>query len=162
MKEKNYAFIDSQNLNLAVRDQGWKIDWKKLYNHLSKKYLCTKVYMFIWYVEKNKDLYDFLEKIGYCIIFKPVLELSSWQTKWNVDAELVLQAMIDFTTYDKAVIITWDWDFSCLIRYLREQEKLRILIVPNVYKYSSFLKHEARWLIDSITNKKTKLQYEDK
>ena len=23
-KENNYAFIDSQNLNLAIRDQGWR------------------------------------------------------------------------------------------------------------------------------------------
>jgi hypothetical protein len=26
----NYAFIDSQNLNLGVRSDGWKIDYKKV------------------------------------------------------------------------------------------------------------------------------------
>ena len=25
----NYAFIDSQNLNLAIRDQGWTLDFKR-------------------------------------------------------------------------------------------------------------------------------------
>ncbi|MDK2899478.1 MAG: hypothetical protein PWQ10_665 [Patescibacteria group bacterium] len=32
MKEKlvNYAFIDSQNLNLGVGSLGWKIDYSKL------------------------------------------------------------------------------------------------------------------------------------
>ena len=25
----NYAFIDSQNLNLGVKSQGWKLDWSK-------------------------------------------------------------------------------------------------------------------------------------
>jgi uncharacterized LabA/DUF88 family protein len=93
------------------------------------------------------------------LIFKPVLELKSWQTKGNVDAELVLQSMIDYEKYDKAVIMTWDWDFACLVRHLREQEKLKILIVPNQNKYSTFLKHEWKWLIDSLTNKRKKLEY---
>ena len=29
MKENVYAFIDSQNLNLGVRSQGWKLDYGK-------------------------------------------------------------------------------------------------------------------------------------
>ena len=158
-KETNYAFIDSQNVNLAIREQWWKLNWTKLYKHLVKKYKCEKVYLFIGYIEKNENLYNFLKKIWFELIFKPVLELKSWQTKWNVDAELVLQSMIDYKKYDKAIIITWDWDFACLVRYLREQEKLKILIVPNQNKYSTFLKHEARWFIDSLTNKRKKLEY---
>jgi len=27
--KKNYAFIDSQNLNLGAQELGWKIDYKK-------------------------------------------------------------------------------------------------------------------------------------
>ena len=158
MEEKNYAFIDSQNVNLAIRDQWWKLDWKKLYKHLVKMYKCEKVYIFIGYIKKNEKLYDFLKNIWFSLIFKPVLELKSWKTKWNVDAELVLQSMIDYEKYDKAVIITWDWDFACLVRHLREQEKLKILIVPNQNKYSTFLKQSSRWLIDSLTNKRKKLE----
>jgi hypothetical protein len=30
IKDNNYAFIDSQNLNLAIRDLGWMLDFKKL------------------------------------------------------------------------------------------------------------------------------------
>jgi len=28
-KQTVYAFIDSQNLNLGVRSQGWSLDWRK-------------------------------------------------------------------------------------------------------------------------------------
>lgn len=39
----NYAFIDSQNLNLGVKSQGWKLDWRKfrqyLINITSKKHI---------------------------------------------------------------------------------------------------------------------------
>ncbi len=27
--KQNYAFIDGQNLNLAIRDLGWRLDLKK-------------------------------------------------------------------------------------------------------------------------------------
>ena len=35
----NYAFIDSQNVNLVIRDIGWKLDWSKfrIYISLLKK-----------------------------------------------------------------------------------------------------------------------------
>ncbi len=29
-KENNFAFIDSQNLNLAIKDCGWSLDFGKL------------------------------------------------------------------------------------------------------------------------------------
>lgn len=44
--------------------------------------------------------------------------------KGNVDAELVLQAMIDYRDYERAVIVTSDGDFACLVRYLYEEGKL--------------------------------------
>ena len=154
----NSTFIDTQNVNLAIRDQWWKLDWLKLFKHLKKKYLSEKNYIFIWYIPENKKLYDFLEKIWYILIFKNVLILKNWKIKWNVDAELVLQTMIDLNNFDKAIIITWDWDFACLIRHLREIWKLRELIVPNKSKYSWFLKKAWSWLITSLTEKKNKLK----
>ncbi|MBI3956184.1 hypothetical protein HY339_02915 [Candidatus Gottesmanbacteria bacterium] len=33
-KKANYAFIDSQNLNLGIRSQGWKLDWRKFRQYL--------------------------------------------------------------------------------------------------------------------------------
>ena len=159
LMEKNYAFVDAQNVNLAIKDQWWNLDWKKLRVYLKDKYKVEKAYLFIWYVADNTELYSFLQESWYLLIFKPVLELESWKTKWNVDAELVLQAMIDIKNYNKAVIISWDWDFACLVGYLRRQSKLKRLIVPNQKRYSSFLKTEWQWFIDSLTNLKTKLRY---
>lgn len=161
-KEENYAFIDSQNVNLAIRDQWWKLNWTKLYKHLVKKYKCEKVYIFIGYIERNKIIYNNLENIWYSLIFKPTKEFPDWKIKGNVDAELVLQSMIDYEKYDKAIIITWDWDFACLVKYLKNEWKLRTLIVPNLKKYSYFLKKEWWHLIDSLSNKRERLEYFDK
>ena len=62
------------------------------------------------------------------------------KTKGNVDAELVLQAMHDYQNYNKAVIVSGDGDFYCLVKYLHEREKIRRLIVPDKYKYSVLLR----------------------
>lgn len=43
---KNYAFIDSQNLNLAIRAQGWKLDFKRFRVYLRDKYHVETAYLF--------------------------------------------------------------------------------------------------------------------
>lgn len=47
-KEIIYAFIDSQNLNLGVRSQGWELDWRKFRQYLRNKYNVTKAYLKIY------------------------------------------------------------------------------------------------------------------
>jgi uncharacterized LabA/DUF88 family protein len=44
--------------------------------------------------------------------------------------------MINYQKYDKAVIITGDGDFHCLVKYLKNQGKLMRLLVPNRRKCS--------------------------
>ncbi|HOG15478.1 MAG TPA: NYN domain-containing protein [Candidatus Absconditabacterales bacterium] len=160
--EKNFVFIDTQNINLSIQDQGWKLDWKKFNKYLQKKYKAVKIYLFIGYVPENQSMYTFFQNCGYTLIFKPVLELNNGQTKGNIDAELVLQAMIDYKKYDKAVIITGDGDFACLVKYFYKKNKLLMLIVPNERKYSIFLRKTAKEKIDSLTNLRTKLEYKKK
>src|SRR5438067_1930765 len=138
-RPNNYAFIDSQNVNLAIRDQGWILDWKKLRVYLKDKYHIVKAFLFIGFIPQNQDLYKSLQEAGFVLIYKPTLELPGSKIKGNVDAELVLYSMIEYSNYEKAVIVTGDGDFYCLVDYLVKQNKLAKLLVPNVYKYSKLL-----------------------
>lgn len=70
-----YAFIDSQNLNLGVRSQGWKLDFSRFRVYLEDKYKVSKAFLFIGFIAKNKDLYKYLKKAGYILIFKPTLSI---------------------------------------------------------------------------------------
>lgn len=140
---KNYAFIDSQNVHLGIRDQGWLLDWKRFRIYLNDKYDVAQAYLFIGYLQSNQDLYAALQKAGYILIFKPTLEYKDGDrivTKGNVDAELVLHTMIEYPNYDQAVIVSGDGDFHCLIKHLLKERKLCRLIVPNLYKYSRLLR----------------------
>jgi len=142
-QKNNYAFIDSQNLNLSIRDQGWNLDFKRFRKYLEDKYDVLKAFIFIGYIATNESLYTSLQEYGYILIFKPTLHLPSGKPKGNIDAELVLHTMIEYPNYDKAVIVTGDGDFHCLIEYLKKQDKLRRIIIPNREKFSSLLRKFA-------------------
>lgn len=141
-KENNFAFIDSQNLNLGIRAQGWELNFARFRVHLKDKYNIAKAFLCIGYVKGNEGLYKYLQESGYVCVFKPTLELPDGEVKGNVDAELVLHTMIHINDFDKALIITGDGDFHCLVEYLLEKNKLLALMVPNHKKYSGLLKRK--------------------
>lgn len=157
-KQNNYAFIDGQNLNLGIRELGWKLDLKKFRIYLKEKYGVTKAFYFIGFVEGNNDLYTSLQDYGYILIFKPTFKNKDGKVKGNCDAELVLQSMIELPKYEKAVIVTGDGDFSCLIKYLREQDKLAKVICPNSH-YSGLLKKASAGFISTLTDLQKKLGF---
>ena len=109
----NYAFIDSQNLNLGLKNdlydkkrnkyyEGWNLDFKKFRTYLTDKYFVGKAYLFIGYLAGNEALYTSLQQFGYILIFKPTLEIfkdGKMTVKGNVDAELVLHSMIEYPNY---------------------------------------------------------------
>lgn len=162
-KENNYAFIDSQNLNLSIRELGWKLDWQRFRIYLKEKYGVTKAFLFIGFVSGNNDLYTALQKAGFICIFKPTLTYKDGTTKGNCDAELVLQAMIEYPNYDKAVIVTGDGDFYCLVLHLLEKGKLQNVLIPNRLKFSALLKWDIfRPYLRYMNDLECKLAYKKK
>jgi hypothetical protein len=92
---------------------------------------------------QNAEFYNSLQSAGFILVFKPTvlyMENGHRQMKGNVDAELVLHsAAIEFKNYEKAVIVSSDGDFACLLRYLRLKNKLDRIITPTD-SYSSLLR----------------------
>ncbi len=155
-----YAFIDSQNLNLGVRELGWKLDYRKFRVYLQEKYNVSKIYLFIGYIPQNTDLYTFLQDAGFICIFKPTLTYKDGSTKGNCDAELVLHAMIQYPVYEKALIVSGDGDFQCLAKYLLENKKLGAILVPNQAKYSGLLKFGIfKPYVRFVSDLQNKLEY---
>ena len=66
---RTYCFIDSQNLYLGIRNQGWELDYKKFYVYLKEKYQADKVFIYLGYIKRNHVLYENLRSQGYTIIF---------------------------------------------------------------------------------------------
>jgi len=158
----NYAFIDSQNLNLGVRTMGWQIDYKKLRLYLKNKYNVDRAFMFIGLVVNNQKLYTQLQAAGFILIFKPTVryfENGKETVKGNVDAELVLHASaIEYSNYDKAIIVSGDGDFACLIEFLEENNKLLHVFTPNS-KYSKLLRPYSKYIVE-LSQLRSSLEYQ--
>lgn len=75
-KKANYAFIDSQNLNVGVQKFGWKMDWAKFRKFLADNYNVSNAYMFIGYVPEFESLYEQLHNAGYMIVLKPTFDMT--------------------------------------------------------------------------------------
>lgn len=168
-KEKVFVFIDSQNLNLGTSKdiynkkreliyKGWKLDYKKFYKYLSDKFRTRKVFLFIGYIKENESLYRYLKSCGYELVHKPTTKDGFGKPKGNVDAELVLySSAIEFNNYDKAVVVSGDGDFYCLLKFLKEKKKLLKLIIPNRVSASTLLSKFEEYKV-FIQREKDKLE----
>ena len=140
--DKTYAFIDGNNLYLGAKSQNINLHYGDLRLYLRNRLGVEKVFLFIGYDPDNASLYKTLQNYGYILIFKPTItytENGKRTMKGNVDAELVLHsAAIEYENYDKAIIITSDGDFTCLIKYLKENDKLAKIITPTKFHSSLF------------------------
>jgi uncharacterized LabA/DUF88 family protein len=136
----NHAYIDGANLHKGMQELGWKLDYKRFRVFLRDKYHVSLAYLFLGFVPELNGLYRDLQNWGYTPIFKPTVRNRHEEIKGNCDAELVLQALIDFRKYERAVIVTGDGDFACLVSYLQTTAKLEQVISPNPKKCSVLLK----------------------
>jgi len=158
----NYAFIDAQNLHIAITKLGWKVDYEKFHVYLKEHYGIKKAYMFMGYKPSEQQMYNFLQSSGFILVFKPILELKDGKVKGNCDAELVLQAMIEYKNYKKAVIVTGDGDFHCLIKYLQEKGKLLTVLAPTAKNCSSLITKVVNGKVNLVSELKNKIEYKRK
>src|SRR3989338_7693693 len=129
-KQNNYAFIDGANLHSALKDIGWKLDYYRFRVWLSEKYQVSRAYLFIGLIPKYKDLYAFLQKCGYTLIFKEVTYDGSGKPKGNCDADLVLQAARDAyeSHFTKAILVASDGDYASLVKFLIDKDVFEIIL----------------------------------
>lgn len=160
-KRNNFAFIDSQNLYLGIHALGWKLDFSRFRKYLTDKYGVSTAFLFIGYIPSNEILYANLCKQGFELIFKQTNAYKQ-HTKGNVDAELILHALIKTPIYSKAILVTGDGDFLCLAEYLISNSRLEKILVPNKMKCAQTLQKLnliAPHIIDYLELKKDKLRY---
>jgi uncharacterized LabA/DUF88 family protein len=172
VKYNNYAFIDSQNLNIGVSSDiplddkliysGWKLDFSKFRKFLEDKYRVTRAFLFIGNLPGNEDLYTSLQRQGFVLSLKPTMTHKDKSgkrcVKGNVDTDIVLHAAaIEFDNYDKAVIVTGDGDFISLCDYLDERDKLAKVLIPNKHRYSRlFAKFTGK--VDFVSTRRRTLE----
>jgi uncharacterized LabA/DUF88 family protein len=154
-----YAFIDSQNLNVGTQKFGWKMNWARFRKFLAEDYGVTKAYMFIGYIPENESLYEQMHAAGFLVVLKPTFDMTTFReevkdnggdqkdedkkpVKGNIDADLVLWAMKEMSSYQKAIIVSGDGDFYSLVEYLEGKHRLLHLMTPSGHYSRLYNKYE--------------------
>lgn len=160
----NYAYIDGQNLNLGIQSLGWKLDYRKFRIYLAEKYNVKICYLFLGYIPENQGLYTSLQRKGYIIKFKPIIIGLDGKHKGNIDADMVLQIIVDFyeRSFAKAILITSDGDFYSVVKFLNQNKQLEKVLSPYFDSCSTLLKRTAQEKISFMNNLRAKLEYKKK
>ncbi len=142
---KNIAYIDGANLYEGCKGAGFKLDYVKFRAYLAQRLGVSIAYIFLGYVEKYKGMYADFQKWGYIVTLKPTIEDKFGMIKGNCDSELVLRATVDFfeKKFGKAIIVTSDGDFTCLVRFFIENAVLERILSPSVETRCSRLLRET-------------------
>lgn len=142
-KERNIAFIDAQNLHLWTASEDWKIDFKRFRIYLKDKFHIEEAYFFLWFInDDHKEMYRKIQKAGFILEFRDHNSNMLWKKKWNVDVDIVFEVihrLLEEDDFNKIVLVTWDWDYIQLVKYLIQKERLKRILFPNS-KYSSLYK----------------------
>ena len=134
-------YIDGANLHRAALELGFDIDYKKFRGWLRQKYNPSNIYIFLGYMRNHQNLYLYLERCNFILIFKETIAMNS-EIKGNCDAELVLKVVSDFykEVYSDVILITGDGDFACLVHFLKENNIPITILAPSIYKCSFLLR----------------------
>lgn len=163
-KESNYTYIDGANLHRGIASFGWNLDYARFRVWLAEKYSVKNAYIFIGLIPKYNDLYAHLQESGFILVFKEVVYDGDGKPKGNCDADLVLHAVRDAyeNKFDKAIIVSSDGDYACLIKFLQEKNKLKIILSPSNPQRCSILLKRTNAPITYMDGVKDKIYLSNK
>lgn len=127
------AYIDAANLYNGVTALGWELDYGRFRIWLKEKYRVENAYLFIGLIPKQKDLYTFLQEVGYTLVYKEVSYDGTGKVKGNCDVELVLKMVSDYyeKRFDQAILVSSDGDYAGLVKFLRDRKSFLVLVSPS-------------------------------
>lgn len=141
-----YAFIDASNIIYGTRDDGWKVDFKKLFQYLKQRYNCSKVFYFAGLEKKNEKQHKFykkLEQFGYELVLKPVKIFpqpgGGTVKKANCDVDLTFYAMRDISKFRRAIFMSGDGDFEILLKHFLKNKK-EVIVIANARRTAREIK----------------------
>ena len=140
-KENNFAYIDGANLYKGAKSLGWVLDYRRFRVWLTEKYCVRSAYIFIGLIPKYKELYKYLQECGFTLVFKEVIYDGDGKPKGNCDTDLVLQVVRDVyeNKFRRVVLVSSDGDYAGLVKFLKENNKLRIILSPHPRNLCSIL-----------------------
>ena len=159
----NHAFIDGQNLHLWIKADWWKLNLNKFWIYLQNKYNVDKAYYYIWFYDsQHQQLYNDIQSSWFTLVFKKQTVQSLSKKKWNVDSDLIFEVMRQLlkesNTFDKVLLVSWDWDYKILVDFLIQENRFGKILIPNKKWPSTLLRKLPGKFWDCLINIKQKIE----
>jgi uncharacterized LabA/DUF88 family protein len=159
-RNKNYAFIDGQNLymNTAKKETNpWVVDLVRFRIYLEKKYNVGKAYYFLGYVQDaNQELYEEIQKAGFVLLFRQHNPAMIGKKKGNVDSDIifhVMKKMYKKEEFEKVILVSGDGDYKLLVDFLIEEKRFGKMLFPDKQYASSLYKQLGSEYFDYLENR---------
>jgi uncharacterized LabA/DUF88 family protein len=127
--------VDAANLESAVKDLGWHIDYRKIPHLLGREYSARIRYYCVRHGTENQDaFFTVLKRLGYALVTKPLKTIKSVDAvgghvrKANFDVEIAVDALLLLADYTTLVLFSGDSDFAYLVKVLRARGKHVVVI----------------------------------
>jgi len=165
MNLPTYAFIDASNIIYGTRDEGWKVDFEKLYKYLKERYQCNKIYYFAGLDSKNTkqlNFYKKLKQLGYELILKKVKIFQQQGgrpiRKANCDVDLTFYAMRDKDLFERVLFLTGDGDFEILLKYPMIIKK-QLIVIANAKRTAKEIKQLKKVQFNDLSVLKQTIEF---
>lgn len=127
--------IDAANLESALKDLGWHIDYRKLRSFFENgATFSIRFYSVLHHTENQTRFFSFLRHAGFTLITKPLKIIHDRTNavghirKANFDVEISVDAILHLHAYDNLILFSGDSDFDYLLRKVRRQRKFVTVI----------------------------------
>lgn len=167
--ENNLAFIDGQNLYMSTSKRvslPWSIDLVRFRIYLKQKYKVKEAYYFLGYAQdKNKNLYENIQKAGFILVFKQHNSAMLGEKKGNVDSDIIFQVMKRLClreNFDKIILVSGDGDYKSLVDFLIKENRFEKILFPDRQFRSSLYKELSNKYFSYLDDSGVKSKIEKK
>src|SRR3989339_772891 len=162
-KNKNYAFVDGQNLFMGTAKREvdpWEIDLGRFRVYLEQKYNVTNDYYFLGFVqETNQELYEAIQKADFVLIFREHNPAMIGKKKGNVDSDIIfhiMKKMYKKEDFDKIILVSGDGDYKLVVDFLIEENRFEKILFPYRQFASSLYKKLGSQYFDYLESPEIK------
>ena len=124
--ERVAIFIDAANLYHGASSLGVNINYQQLLSALTGKSTVCRVFLYTGIDPCNKKQQKFLSSMqrqGYQVFSKEVVQRADGSRKANLDVELALHMVDLVDSYDTAILVSGDGDFAFAVRRVQSRGK---------------------------------------
>ncbi|GET37880.1 LabA-like NYN domain-containing protein [Microseira wollei] len=124
--ERVAIFVDAANLYYGATSLGININYAQLLSVLQAKSAVCRVFLYTGVEPNNKKQLSFLswmQRQGYQVISKEVVQRADGSRKANLDVELALHMVELANSYDTAVLVSGDGDFVFPVKIVQSRGK---------------------------------------